>query len=135
MKESKPQDFSHHKLMEEVREVIKIIYFNRYVTETLYDLSNEVRSNRDQNGFKAIDGRRIFLIKLNTCYISYAFQENKVQELLDKLYQLNQIDVPKKRGDVINMQEKERHDGCTCCDNLDKMGLVTLHNIMNQMEG
>ena len=47
MRESEPQDFSLNESTKEVQEAIKTIYFDRFVVEALYDLSNEVRSNKD----------------------------------------------------------------------------------------
>ena len=47
MREFEHDDFSHHESIEEVQEVIKTIYFDKYVAKALYDLSNEARSNRD----------------------------------------------------------------------------------------
>ena len=73
---------------------------------------------------------------MNTCYLFFASQEKEVEELLERLYKVSQIDVPtKKISDVIDKQEKEMHDACTSCYNIDSIELVTLHNIMNQMKG
>ena len=68
MRKTEPQDFSHHESMEEVQKLIKTIHFDRYAIEAFYELSNEAGSNRDQNGFKATDGRRVFLTKLKLEY-------------------------------------------------------------------
>ena len=64
--------------------------------KALFELLNEVKSNQDWNGFKAVNNRQIFLTKLETNYITFALQENEVEDVLDYLYRLNQIDVPKK---------------------------------------
>ena len=40
-----------------------------------------------------------------------------------------------KISDALDMQEKEIHDGFTSWGNINNMNSVTLHNIINQMEG